>query len=62
PIEERAAAEIRGTGDSGSYLPGVAVSNPAFDVTPAALVRALITERGVLPAPDRERLAAHLGG
>jgi methylthioribose-1-phosphate isomerase len=40
----------------------VPVRHPAFDVTPAALVTALVTERGVLRAPDRERLAAHLRG
>ena len=36
---------------------GSAVANYAFDVTPARLVRGLITERGVLPA-TREALAA----
>jgi methylthioribose-1-phosphate isomerase len=33
------------------------VRNPAFDVTPAELVTALITERGVVHQPNRERLA-----
>ena len=37
---------------------GVAVRNPAFDVTPAALVTALITERGVVQRPDRAKLRA----
>jgi len=36
------------------------VRNPAFDVTPAALITALITERGVLPRPDRAGIAALL--
>ena len=38
---------------------GAAVHNPAFDVTPARLVTALITERGVLHAPDAAGIAAH---
>ncbi|HEX6348712.1 MAG TPA: S-methyl-5-thioribose-1-phosphate isomerase [Candidatus Dormibacteraeota bacterium] len=42
-IEERAAAEI-----TSFAPPGTEAWNPAFDVTPAALVTALITERGVL--------------
>ena len=37
---------------------GVAVRNPAFDVTPAQLVTAIITERGVMRAPSRNGVAA----
>jgi methylthioribose-1-phosphate isomerase len=50
PIEERAAEEvthIRGV----RIAPEVAVANPAFDVTPARLIAAIITERGVARAP-----------
>jgi methylthioribose-1-phosphate isomerase len=53
-IEERAAAEVRAlaVGPRGEVheltLPGTACRNPAFDVTPAALVTALVTERGVV--------------
>jgi methylthioribose-1-phosphate isomerase len=43
PIEERAAAEVDRTGE-------FEVFNPGFDVTPASLVRGLITERGVCDA------------
>lgn len=59
PIEERPAAElahVRGLGASGSIetvqvIPqGSAALNLAFDITPARLVTALITERGVHPA------------
>jgi methylthioribose-1-phosphate isomerase len=39
---------------------GVAVRNPAFDVTPAELITAIVCEKGVVSAPDRERLAALL--
>jgi methylthioribose-1-phosphate isomerase len=62
PIEERAAAEVThitgrtrdGTSIDVQLVPdGTRASNPAFDVTPARLVSALITERGVVPAsPD----------
>jgi methylthioribose-1-phosphate isomerase len=40
---------------------GVDAWNPVFDVTPAALVDAIVTERGIVERPDRARLAAHLG-
>ncbi len=58
PIEERAAQEVTGYRDTQWAAAGVAVRNPAFDVTPAELVTALITERGVMRQPDRERLEA----
>ena len=48
PIEERSADEVTGFGDMRWAPDGVAVRNPAFDVTPVALVTALITERGVV--------------
>ena len=35
--------------------------NPAFDVTPAELVDCLITERGLIPKPDRKKVAEHFG-
>jgi len=60
PIEERAPEEVTGFRDCQWAAPGVSVRNPAFDVTPAELVTALITEKGVIPAPNREKLAALL--
>jgi len=60
PIEERDAAEVRGFQERSWAPPGVTVRNPAFDVTPAELVSALITERGVVHAPNRERISALL--
>jgi len=56
PIEERAAVEV--THHAGKQLTpnGVGVENPAFDVTPARYVTAIITERGVLRAPYSESL------
>ncbi|MEW6072253.1 MAG: S-methyl-5-thioribose-1-phosphate isomerase [Planctomycetota bacterium] len=54
PIEERAPEEItRGFG-SRTAPEGVRVFNPAFDVTPAELVRAIVTEVGILSPPRRE--------
>ena len=56
PIEERAAAEVTGYAGVRWAPEGVAVANPAFDVTPAALVTALFTERGVLARPDAAKI------
>ena len=61
PIEERGAEEVRGHGGVEWAPAGVAVRNPAFDVTPGELVSALITERGVVTAPDRDKIAALFG-
>jgi methylthioribose-1-phosphate isomerase len=58
PIEERAAGEVLGYGGSRWAPDGVQVRNPAFDVTPAELVSALITEAGVVHAPDAAAIAA----
>lgn len=58
PIEERAPAEVTGFRDCQWAAAGVAVRNPAFDVTPADLVTALVTEKGVVAAPDRDKIAA----
>ncbi len=51
PIEERAAAEVRGLGGALTAPADSPVYNPAFDVTPAALIAAIITERGVFRPP-----------
>jgi methylthioribose-1-phosphate isomerase len=57
PIEQRPAIEV--THHAGKQLTphGVGIENPAFDVTPAKYVTAIITERGVLRAPYAEALA-----
>ncbi len=54
PIEERAADEVTGFGGVRWAPPGVRVRNPAFDVTPAANVTAIVTERGVACPPYEE--------
>ena len=46
-IEERGADEVRGALGAVFTVPGTPVRNPAFDVTPAELVWALVTEKGV---------------
>lgn len=51
PIEERHATEITMMGDQLVAPEGVAVWNPAFDVTPAALITGFITDRGLLTRP-----------
>lgn len=48
PIEERVAREVTHYGDQALTPSGVSVRNPAFDVTPAKLVRAIFCERGVV--------------
>lgn len=57
PLEQRPASEVTHLGERRLAPEGVAVSNPAFDVTPSALVTALITEAGVVRAPYAETLA-----
>jgi methylthioribose-1-phosphate isomerase len=58
PIEERAAVEVTHHGGRQLTPNGVGVCNPAFDVTPARYVTAIVTERGVLRAPYGESLRA----
>jgi methylthioribose-1-phosphate isomerase len=57
-IEERAAAEVTGFGEQNWSPIGVAVRNPSFDITPAELITALVTERGVVTKPDRANVLA----
>ena len=57
PIEERQGNEVRGFQGSRSAPDGVMVWNPAFDVTPARLVTAYITDAGVLHAADLSSLS-----
>lgn len=63
PIEERGGDEVllmQGIDAAGVERtvqicgPGTPAANPAFDVTPARLISGLITERGILPAAERE--------
>jgi len=56
PIEQRDAREITHFGDRQVVPEGVSIENPAFDVTPAKYVSAIITERGVARAPYGDSL------
>jgi methylthioribose-1-phosphate isomerase len=56
PIEERSAAEVTHVFGHPVAPQGTAVKNPAFDVTPARYVTAIITENGVAHAPYEESL------
>ncbi len=57
PIEERAAAEVAEFGQRPTAPADVDVYNPAFDVTPADLITAIITEHGIALPPFTESLA-----
>jgi methylthioribose-1-phosphate isomerase len=56
PIEERAATEVTHVFGHAVAPEGTAVRNPAFDVTPARYVSAIITENGVARAPYEDSL------
>jgi methylthioribose-1-phosphate isomerase len=60
PIEERGREEIAELAGQLLLPPGVPVRHPAFDVTPAALVDAIVTERGVARPPLERALAVWL--
>jgi len=59
PIEQRDAAEVQGFAGVATTPENVDVYNPAFDVTPAANITAIITEKGVIESPDAAKIAAH---
>ncbi|MCE9612758.1 MAG: S-methyl-5-thioribose-1-phosphate isomerase [Lentisphaerae bacterium] len=58
PIEERDPDEVRRVAGQLVTPPGVRVFNPAFDVTPHALIRGFVTDRGLLEPPFAPKLAA----
>ncbi|MEA2685244.1 MAG: methylthioribose-phosphate isomerase [Actinomycetota bacterium] len=58
PIEQRAAEELTMVGGHRIAPEGMAVDNRAFDVTPAALITAIVTEEGIARPPYGESLAA----
>ncbi|CAN7369194.1 S-methyl-5-thioribose-1-phosphate isomerase [Pseudoxanthomonas sp. LjRoot143] len=61
-IEERDPAELLGIGGTRIVADGVAAWNPVFDVTPASLIDAIVTEKGVIEQPDEARMRAAFGG
>ena len=58
PIEERGAEEVTHLRGERVAAEGVTVFNPAFDVTPARYIAAIVTERGVARAPYETSLSA----
>ncbi|MDQ6780121.1 MAG: S-methyl-5-thioribose-1-phosphate isomerase, partial [Candidatus Eremiobacteraeota bacterium] len=61
PIEERSPDEVSEIGGVRVAPPGVKSANPAFDVTPAAFVSAIVSDAGIARAPLGESIAALLG-
>jgi methylthioribose-1-phosphate isomerase len=61
PIEERSPDEVTHVGGRRAAPPGTEAVNPAFDVTPAELVSAIVTEAGVLEPPLSESIARAVG-
>lgn len=60
-IELRGADELLGYGGARTVVDDAKAWNPVFDVTPHALVDAIVTERGVVENPDAARMAARFG-
>ncbi|MGH8672706.1 MAG: S-methyl-5-thioribose-1-phosphate isomerase [Burkholderiales bacterium] len=60
-IEERAAGEITGYRGMRWAPQGVQVRNPAFDVTPAELVSAIVCEKGIVREPEAAKIRALVG-
>ncbi|MEW5837945.1 MAG: S-methyl-5-thioribose-1-phosphate isomerase [Pseudomonadota bacterium] len=62
PIETRPMQEVTSLSGVAIAPPGVAAWNPSFDVTPAELIDAIVTERGVIHWPDVAGVSAVLAG
>ena len=62
PIEARDPAEVLALAGQPVAAPGASAWNPAFDVTPAELVDAIVTERGVVERPTAAKMAALMAG
>lgn len=56
-IELRDAGELLGYAGQRTVVAGAQAWNPVFDVTPAGLIDAIVTERGVVERPDAQRMA-----
>ena len=61
-IEMRDPGELLSVSGTRTVAEGVQAWNPVFDVTPAALIDAIVTERGVVEAPDAAAMARVFGG
>jgi methylthioribose-1-phosphate isomerase len=56
PIEQRGAEEVASFGGKAVAPAGISVYNPAFDVTEAELITAIITEKGAIDSPNKEKI------
>ena len=61
PIEERSADEVLAYAQQAVAASGASARNPAFDVTPAELVDAIVTEKGVVLNPNLEKIKVLMG-
>lgn len=59
PIEQRAEQEVTQYQGTQIAPEGVSAVNPSFDVTPPSLIDAIVTERGIIERPNRDKIAAH---
>lgn len=59
PIEQRDSSEVTSFNGEAVAPDGVETVNPAFDVTPAALIDAIVTESGVILSPTTEKMLRH---
>ena len=60
-IEERDSAELLAAGGTRTVAEGVQAWNPVFDVTPAGLIDAIVTEKGIVELPDAAAMRALFG-
>jgi methylthioribose-1-phosphate isomerase len=60
-IEERDPGELLGVAGSRTVAEGIRAWNPVFDVTPASLIDAIVTERGIVEHPDEGSMRALFG-
>jgi methylthioribose-1-phosphate isomerase len=60
PIEQRDPQELLACGNKRIAAEGVSAWNPVFDVTPASLVDAIVTEKGIVLGPDAEKMQKHM--
>jgi methylthioribose-1-phosphate isomerase len=61
-IEERDPGELYGVGGVRTVAEGIGAWNPVFDVAPAELIDAIVTERGVIERPNRVSMQTFFGG
>lgn len=56
-VENRSEAEVTHLQEVAIAPPGIRAQNPSFDITPAQLIRAIITENGVIVSPNQQNIA-----